>query len=149
MGSKRDKLKKLNQTSKPIEPKEEPTTIVDELIQNYENTENEENNKSDSTNDSVFLSEIPEDIKRYVEAKDNEVKPVEEIKPVIQGSSILVDVMDKSNVGRPKTWGAYKNISARLKMENYEFARSVSGIYGGMIGYINWLIEEDRKRREQ
>ena len=62
--------------------------------------------------------------------------------------SDLVNVIDKSNVGRPKVLtGVYKPISARLKIENYEHARKVGGRFGGMNAYINWLIEQDMKNK--
>lgn len=58
--------------------------------------------------------------------------------------SQLIDVIDKSMMGRPKAWqpGTFKDISARLKIENYEHARIVGGMYGGITAYINWLIEQ-------
>ena len=60
----------------------------------------------------------------------------------------LVQVVDKSNMGRPKVLtGVYKPISTRLKLENLEYAKKISGIYGGLTGFLNWLIEEDKKRR--
>lgn len=87
-----------------------------------------------------------------------EVEKIEETKPVTEIESVksvydidsvpLVNVIDKSNVGRPKVLtGVYKPISTRLKVENYEYARKIGGIYGGLTGYLNWLIEEDKKNR--
>ncbi len=122
MASKRDKLKMLNQASTPS-PKENVTTIVDELVENYE----KEEEKS-----TVILPEPPKS-----EFKTSDI------------SSDLITVIDKSNVGRPKILqGVYKPISARLKMENYEHARKVGGRFGGMNAYINYLIEQDRKRKQ-
>lgn len=124
MASKRDKLKMLNQVSSP-KVEETKTTIVDELVEKFEQTETEEKS---------IASDIPESV------EDN--KLIHSTYP-----TELVNVIDKSNVGRPKILqGVYKPISARLKMENYEYARLVGGKYGGMNGYINWLIEEDRKK---
>lgn len=124
MASKRDKLKMLNQVSSP-RVEETKTTIVDELVEKYEQNEIEDdNNKS--------ISSLP-------------AKEISVIQPTY--TTELVNVIDKSNVGRPKVLqGVYKPISARLKMENYEYARLVGGKYGGMNGYINWLIEEDMKK---
>ncbi len=69
--------------------------------------------------------------------------------PIINTDTTLVNVIDKSNVGRPKEYdGVYKKISARLKMENYEYARIVGGRYGGMNAFINWLIEEHKKNNK-
>lgn len=89
-----------------------------------------------------------------------EVNPVEVInpktinsmntpKPALDIDAIqLVQVVDKSKMGRPKVLtGEYKPISTRLKLENLEYAKKISGIYGGLTGYLNWLIEEDKKRR--
>ena len=84
----------------------------------------------------------------------------EEAAPVIQDTPVksqdftprsdLINVIDKSHVGRPKTLkGTYKPISARLKMENYVFARNEGGKYGGMNAYINYLIEKDIKRNRK
>lgn len=96
------------------------------------------------------INDVKEPIQENLPVK--EVKPVdvsEKSKPVYDLDSIpLVNVMDKSNVGRPKVLtGVYKPISTRLKVENYEYARKIGGIYGGLTGYLNWLIEEDKKRR--
>ncbi len=55
----------------------------------------------------------------------------------------LIHVMDKSNVGRPKKPGEHTKISATLKMENYAYAKINSGKYGGLTGYLNYLIEQD------
>lgn len=84
-----------------------------------------------------------------VEKKAPEVKKIVENKPKKEKekkeSSVLVNVTDKSKVGRPKQEGEYKNVSARLKLENYEHARLVGGKYGGVTAYINYLIEQDMK----
>lgn len=83
-----------------------------------------------------------EEAKKEVQTKESEIEDPEEEE--------LVNVIDKSKVGRPKVLqGEYKAISAKLKKENYVFAKTVGGKYGGMVGYINWLIEEDRKRRKK
>ena len=122
MASKRDKLKMLNMGSSNKSSREKQTTIVDELIQTYEEKELE--------NHPPVKKELP-------------------VEEVSIPESELVNVIDKSHVGRPKILeGIYKNISGRLKMENYEHARKVGGIYGGMNAYLNWLIEEDIKRRK-
>lgn len=124
MASKRDKLKMLNQVSSP-KIEETKTTIVDELVEKYEQNEIEDDNNK-------TISTLP-------------AKEINVIQPTY--TTELVNVIDKSNVGRPKVLqGVYKPISARLKMENYEYARLVGGKYGGMNGYINWLIEEDMKK---
>ncbi len=95
----------------------ESTTIIDELVEQYAKEEK-------------VTESIPE--KDLMNEKHK---------------SELINVIDKSNVGRPKILeGVYKPISARLKMENYEHARNVGGKYGGMNAYINWLIEQDMKK---
>lgn len=89
MASKRELLK--NRNLFPVQ-KEEPSTIVDDLAESFQNYE----------------------------------KP-------------------KKKAGRPKTLeGEYKPISARLKIENYNYAKEVGGRYGGINGYLNYLIEQDR-----
>lgn len=125
MASKRDRLKMLNQASTEQKLKEKPTTIVDELIQNYE----KEQEKSNEENETV--------------APKENIRQIEPVTPVPQ--SRLINVIDKSMMGRPKAWqpGTFKDISARLKIENYEHARIVGGMYGGITAYINWLIEQD------
>ena len=60
----------------------------------------------------------------------------------------LVNVMDKSRVGRPKREGYYQKISLNLKAENLIYAKSVGGKYGGVTGYINYLIEQDMKNNK-
>lgn len=63
--------------------------------------------------------------------------------------SQLIDVMDKSKVGRPKVHEEdTKLISVKLKISNYEHARTVGGVYGGYTGYINYLIEQDIRNRK-
>ena len=118
MASKRDRLKMLNQASSETKAKEKPTTIVDELIQNYEKAE-----EKGSEGKEVIA---------------NETAPVVNVVPTTPVMPVA-----------PKAWqpGTYKDISARLKIENYEHARIVGGVYGGVTAYINWLIEEDIRRR--
>ncbi|WP_044916641.1 hypothetical protein [Butyrivibrio sp. WCE2006] len=60
----------------------------------------------------------------------------------------LINVMDKSRVGRPKREGYYHKISLNLKAENLMYAKSVGGKYGGVTGYINYLIEQDMKKNK-
>ena len=101
-------------------------TIVDDIINNLDKAEE----KSTPKNDRIFKQLTPK------------VTPV-------TTSTELINVIDKSKVGRPKLYdGVYKPISARLKMENYEYARNVGGRFGGMNAYINYLIEQDRKRKQ-
>ena len=102
---------------------EEPNNIVDELLSNYENGKSE---------DKPAIQNTP--------AKTQELPP----------KTDFINVIDKSHVGRPKTLvGTYKAISARLKMENYVFARKEGAMYGGMNAYINYLIEKDLKRKSK
>ena len=102
---------------------EEPNNIVDELLSNYENGKSEE--KPAIQNTPVKSQELPP-------------------------KTDFINVIDKSHVGRPKTLvGTYKAISARLKMENYVFARKEGAMYGGMNAYINYLIEKDLKRKSK
>lgn len=78
------------------------------------------------------------------ENSDNAVVLVKGSNPVY--STKLINVIDKSAVGRPKVSNdVYKSISTRLKVENYEYARIVGGKYGGITAYLNYLIEQDRK----
>lgn len=109
-------------------------------------SETEETNKPDITD--TFIEGI------------SKAEQKEEAVPVIQDTpmksqdftprSDLINVIDKSHVGRPKTLkGTYKPISARLKMENYVFARNEGGKYGGMNAYINYLIEKDLKKKSK
>ena len=109
-------------------------------------SETEETNKPDITD--TFIEGI------------TKAEQKEEAVPVIQDTPVksqeftprsdLINVIDKSHVGRPKTLkGTYKPISARLKMENYVFARNEGGKYGGMNAYINYLIEKDIKRNRK
>ena len=109
-------------------------------------SETEETNKRDITD--TFIEGI------------TKAEQKEEAVPVIQDTPVksqeftprsdLINVIDKSHVGRPKTLkGTYKPISARLIMENYVFARNEGGKYGGMNAYINYLIEKDIKRNRK
>ena len=106
-------------------------------------------------NKETIVDAIMNDLDK-AEAKNTqkEIVPVEEIKnvtpivpvtPTVQ--SPLIEVTDKSRVGRPKE-GESQKISAKLKIENYYHARLVGGKYGGMTAYINYLIEQDRKKGE-
>ena len=124
MASKRDRLKQLNQ-SQEIKNTEQGTTIVDELIEQYEN-------------------QAPP-----VQSIDIKIPNTDAV-PAPDLSGELIEVIDRSRAGRPKILeGVYKPISARLKLENYEFARKSGGKYGGMNAYINYLIEQDMKRALQ
>ena len=109
-------------------------------------SETEETNKPDITD--TFIEGI------------SKAEQKEEAVPVIQDTPAksqelpprtdFINVIDKSHVGRPKTLiGTYKAISARLKMENYVFARKEGAMYGGMNAYINYLIEKDLKRKSK
>lgn len=109
-------------------------------------SETEETNKPDITD--TFIEGI------------SKAEQKEEAVPVIQDTPMktqdlpprndFINVIDKSHVGRPKTLtGTYKAISARLKMENYIFARKEGAMYGGMNAYINYLIEKDLKRKSK
>lgn len=126
--SKRDMLARKMAAMKNPEARSEENTIVDELLSDFENGENK--------------------------AVEEEAAPVVQNTPVksqeFTPRSDLINVIDKSHVGRPKTLkGTYKPISARLKMENYVFARNEGGKYGGMNAYINYLIEKDIKRNRK
>lgn len=123
MTSKRDKLKQINQNNQENKQEEVGTTIVDELVENYTNNE-------------------PDQI-----APPQETPPDPAKAPIPDLSGELINVIDKSHVGRPKVLeGVYKPISARLKIENYEYARKVGGRFGGMNAYINYLIEQDIRK---
>lgn len=126
MPSKRELLaQKMRGMNTPEITKEvkEPDNIVDELLSNYENGKSE---------DKPAIQNTP--------AKTQELPP----------KTDFINVIDKSHVGRPKTLvGTYKAISARLKMENYVFARKEGAMYGGMNAYINYLIEKDLKRKSK
>lgn len=109
-------------------------------------SETEETNKPDITD--TFIEGI------------SKAEQKEEATPVIQDTPMksqdlppkndFINVIDKSHVGRPKKLeGTYKAISARLKMENYVFARKEGAMYGGMNAYINYLIEKDLKRKSK
>lgn len=125
--SARDRLKTANATNfVTLGSEANKETIVDDIINNLDKAEE----KSTPKNDSIFKQLTPK------------VTPV-------TTSTELINVIDKSKVGRPKLYdGVYKPISARLKMENYEYARNVGGRFGGMNAYINYLIEQDRKRKQ-
>ena len=78
----------------------------------------------------------------------NIVKPCSNtVSKVAQIESPLIEVTDKSRVGRPKE-GESQKISAKLKIENYYHARLVGGKYGGITAYINYLIEQDMKKEQ-
>ena len=149
MGSKRDRFKKLNQDRSEetslSENEIKPVTIVDELADNYE--------KQESAKDPVTEDNAVESINQIKEREKYEqiIKEDTVSSPVVEKNApkepAIIKVIDKSNVGRPKVLqGVYKPISARLKLENYEHARLVGGRYGGMNGYINYLIEQDMKK---
>ena len=124
MPSKRELLaQKMRGMNTPEITKEvkEPDNIVDELLSNYENGKSE---------DKPAIQNTP--------AKTQELPP----------KTDFINVIDKSHVGRPKTLvGTYKAISARLKMENYVFARKEGAMYGGMNAYINYLIERSKEKK--
>lgn len=124
MTSKRELLaQKMRGMNNPEITKEvkEPDNIVDELLSNYENGKSE---------DKPAIQNTP--------AKSQELPT----------KTDFIKVIDKSHVGRPKKLeGTYKAISARLKMENYIFAKNEGWRYGGMNAYINYLIEKDQKRK--
>lgn len=111
------------------EARSEESTIVDELLSDFEKGESKSIEEKDNT---PVIQNTP--------AKSQDLPPRNE----------FINVIDKSHVGRPKTLvGTYKAISARLKMENYVFARKEGGRYGGMNAYINYLIEKDQKRKNR
>ncbi len=145
MGSKRDRFKKLNQDrfedAITQEKEIKPVTIVDELADNYDRLES---SKEPEKDDSEASSDDSQGSLK-IDKEENPSLPVLDKKN--HDESIIINVIDKSNVGRPKILqGVYKPISARLKMENYEHAKLVGGRYGGMNGYINYLIEQDIKK---
>lgn len=47
---------------------------------------------------------------------------------------------DKSRVGRPRQEGEFKMVSVRLTLENYETAIIDGAQYGGLTGFVNYLI---------
>ena len=109
-------------------------------------SETEETNKPDITDtfiEGISKAEQKEEAVPVIQdtpAKSQELPPKND----------FINVIDKSHVGRPKTLvGTYKAISARLKMENYVFARKEGAMYGGMNAYINYLIEKDLKRKSK
>lgn len=130
--SARDRLKTANATNfVTLGSEANKETIVDDILNNLDKAEEK----------SAAKENIPN-----VEVKAvTPVEPVTFVTPVT--NSPLIEVTDKSRVGRPK--GAEgKNISAKLKIENYNHARIVGGKYGGMTAYINYLIEQDRNKGE-
>ena len=157
MGSKRDRFKKLNE-EKSAKAATQGTTIVDELRENYEKQESVANDPVPAKEPEIMQEPISdeqptikEEKAQIVDAPKQSKKPKKDSAPVeasapVQEEPVLINVINKSNVGRPKILeGVYKPISARLKMENYEHARLVGGKYGGMNAYLNWLIEQDMK----
>lgn len=89
-----------------------------------------------------FVDNVIKDLDEQEEKSNQPVEPA----PV---PTTLIDVTDKSKVGRPKVYKEEtKVISVKLKMSNYEQARTVGGLYGGYTGYINYLIEQDIKQRK-
>ena len=94
-------------------------------------------------NKETFVEEVIKDIDKQEEKSSQSTEPIP--KP----TTTLIDVTDKSKVGRPKVYQEEsKVISVRLKMSNYEQARTIGGLYGGYTGYINYLIEQDLKQRK-
>lgn len=127
--SKRDMLARKMAAMKNPEARSEESTIVDELLSDFEKGESKSIEKKDN---APVIQNTP--------AKSQDLPPKNE----------FINVIDKSHVGRPKTLvGTYKAISARLKMENYVFARKEGAMYGGMNAYINYLIEKDLKRKSK
>lgn len=101
-------------------------TIVDDIVNGLEEEKKESN--------------TPESLQA------EEVKPVKTVSTTTE--SPLIDVIDKSKVGRPKE-GETKKILVSLKIDNYYHARLVGGKYGGMTAYVNYLIEQDRKKEQK
>lgn len=127
--SKRDMLARKMAAMKNPEARSEESTIVDELLSDFEKGESKSIEEKDNT---PVIQNTP--------AKSQDLPPKND----------FINVIDKSHVGRPKTLvGTYKAISARLKMENYVFARKEGAMYGGMNAYINYLIEKDLKRKSK
>lgn len=127
--SKRDMLARKMAAMKNPEARSEESTIVDELLSDFEKGESKSIEEKDNT---PVIQNTP--------AKSQDLPPRND----------FINVIDKSHVGRPKTLvGTYKAISARLKMENYVFARKEGAMYGGMNAYINYLIEKDLKRKSK
>lgn len=127
--SKRDMLARKMAAMKNPEARSEESTIVDELLSDFEKGESKSIEEKDNT---PVIQNAP--------AKSQDLPPKND----------FINVIDKSHVGRPKTLvGTYKAISARLKMENYVFARKEGAMYGGMNAYINYLIEKDLKRKSK
>lgn len=90
------------------------------------------------------------DFKKQIEEQEEKKMPVEPTVERIEpdNHTELIDVMPKRNLGRPKTYEEEtKFISCRLKVSNYEYAKINGGRYGGVTGYINYLIEKDRGLR--
>lgn len=121
-----------------------PKKEFDKMLVGLENiTEKTSDEKTISKTDSV------EKVNPVEIINPKTIKSMDTPKPALDIDAIqLVQVVDKSKMGRPKVLtGEYKPISTRLKLENLEYAKKISGIYGGLTGYLNWLIEEDKKRR--
>lgn len=93
-------------------------------------------------NKETFVEEVIKDIDKQEEKSSAPADLPEEPK------TVLINVTDKSKVGRPKVYEDSKVISVRLKMSNYEQVRILGGLYGGYTGYINYLIEQDIKQRK-
>ena len=90
------------------------------------------------------------DFKKQVEEKKTENLNLAE-QETESGSSVesdsrqIIEVMPKGAIGRPKVYEEEtKFISCRLKVSNYEYAKIHGGRFGGVTGYINYLIEKDR-----
>lgn len=93
-----------------------------------------------------IVNGLKEEEKESSESKKLPVKDVIPVKPTENVTeSPLIDVIDKSKVGRPKE-GESKKILVNLKIDNYYHARLIGGKYGGMTAYVNYLIEQDRKK---
>lgn len=171
--SKREKLNQLNAKRANVRknaPQE--TTIVDEMLETYTQTNEKKESKpakAKSTSKAAPKEAKKEPLKEEKKAPVEEAAPimnepvvaeapaepekVEEAEiPVVEESIVvpqtLINVTDKSAVGRPKRPGVYKMASIKLKEENYIYGKAIGGVYGGLTGYINYLIEQDRKNHK-
>lgn len=132
--SARDRFKAANNNFVKLGSESNKETIVDDIINDLDKAE-----EKSSVKENIPVVEVN---------SVAPITPVTSVTPVAPvTSSPLVEVTDKSRVGRPSQ-GESKNLSVKLKIENYYHARLVGGKYGGMTAYINYLIEQDRKKGE-
>ncbi|MCR5669626.1 MAG: hypothetical protein K6G10_01350 [Butyrivibrio sp.] len=78
-----------------------------------------------------------------IEYKNITVQKIEAQNTTETQPSVEDEIMaHKRKAGRPKIDGDFQMITARLTKENYIKVKKNCGIYGGITGYINHLIEQ-------